>query len=634
MERHRPFCADQLKMGTLLLLGAILLLGACLRLWDLAGPALWWDEGNNAYFAQQNLPDLVRMSRLTNDTDPPAHRLALKFWLGVLGDSAYNLRLLSVVCGVLTIPLVFIWGRWLRGDAAGLLAALLWAVSPLAIYYSREAKAYPFVTLFGTLGLYVWSRHLQGARRQRPWLWGVYVISGVLTLGSHYYAVLLYAAQGAWLLVEALRMGFPAIMRDLRNWLLAQGAILGLLSPWLLLTYDTALGGAHTLVAESGPLDLGAYLLEIPFYLAGGPHGRDWAAGLALAALLVGAAWGVRRFGDHQDGGHRWLLLLTVLLPVVAGFFVQLYIPFFQGRFLLYITPALYLLVAVGVVDLKWWASLFALPLILAWVVLLPAAYTPFASPEEDLRPVARTLRDLAEPEDAIVAGYIWQEGILRMYAPGISSSYYLGWFDQEDVGEALHALFDRHRQLWLVTYRVPLRHSMNAGGEWLEQNAARAMYEEYGYNRLALYVRSDHEAGMSAFERVTFEEGLALSYRPRSQRVTAGRVLPLTLRWTVGSRPPSDPYKIFAHLIDEDDRIWSQRDGRPQNGMRPFEEAAPGETLVDHRALLIPEEAPPGQYRVRVGLYHAHRGDKLQIVGEVEETPWCVVAHVEVVED
>ncbi len=629
MERHGRFCADQPKTTTLLLLGAILVLGTCLRLWNLAGPALWWDEGNNAYFAHRNLSELVRMSRMTHDTNPPAHRLALKLWLGVLGDSAYNLRLLSVVCGVLTIPLAFAWGRWLKDDAAGLLAALLLAASPLAIYYSREAKAYPFVTLFGTLGLYLWARHLKGAPRRRPWLWGIYLLCGVLTLGSHYYALLLYGSQGAWLLVEALYRGFPAVRRDLRNWLLAQGAILAALAPWLLLTYEASLGGAHTLAAESGSLSLGAYLLEIPFTLAGGAHGPNWAAGLALAALTFGAAWGVHRL----NGRRRWLLPLIVLLPIVAAFLIQLYIPFFHGRFLLYTTPALYVLMAVGMASLKKWAPLLGLPLIVAWATLLPAAYTPFASPEEDLRPVARTLGDLAGPDDAIVVGYIWQEGILRIYAPQVSSSYYLGWFEQEDVEQQMHGLFDRHRQLWLVTYRVPLRHRINASGAWLERNAARAIYEQYGHSRVALYVRPVGEAASSTPERVTFEEGLVLSYRPLCSRAAPGHPLALTLRWTVGAPPPSEPYKVFAHLIDEDGEIWAQRDGTPQNGTRPFEEAAPGETLVDHRALLIPEEIPPGHYRVRVGLYHARSGDKLQIVGNTEEEPpWCFVAHVEVV--
>jgi hypothetical protein len=100
-----------------------------------------------------------------------------------------------------------------------------------------------------------------------------------------------------------------------------------------------------------------------------------------------------------------------------------------------------------------------------------------------------------------------------------------------------------------------------------------------------------------------------------------------------VGQTPPSEPYKVFAHLIDQDGEIWSQRDGRPQNGTRPFEEAAPGETLMDHRALLIPEGTPAGQYRVRVGVYHVGDGHKLQTVGgEDPQSPWCFVADVEVV--
>jgi hypothetical protein len=175
----------------------------------------------------------------------------------------------------------------------------------------------------------------------------------------------------------------------------------------------------------------------------------------------------------------------------------------------------------------------------------------------------------------------------------------------------------------------------VNVGGWWLEHNAARAMRKRHGYSRLALYVRPGGESSAPSRERVTFEEGLELSYLPLSRTTTAGRALGLDLRWAVGARPPSESYKVFAHLIDKGGEIWSQRDGKPQNGTRPFEKAAPGETLMDRRALLIPEETPPGQYRVRVGVYHAQSGRKLQIVEGAEgESPWCFVAHVELVEE
>ena len=99
---------------------------------------------------------------------------------------------------------MFHWGRWLAGPRAGLLAALLAAFSPMLVYYSREAKGYPFVTFFGLLALYLWVRYLDGPRRAHPVLWGAYVLAETLAIGAHYYAFLLVVAQAVWLGLSVL----------------------------------------------------------------------------------------------------------------------------------------------------------------------------------------------------------------------------------------------------------------------------------------------------------------------------------------------------------------------------------------------------------------------------------------------
>jgi hypothetical protein len=58
---------------------AIFLADFALRLAGLNRRPLWWDEGNNVYFAHQGLPGVPRDSRATLETDPPVHRLALGY---------------------------------------------------------------------------------------------------------------------------------------------------------------------------------------------------------------------------------------------------------------------------------------------------------------------------------------------------------------------------------------------------------------------------------------------------------------------------------------------------------------------------------------------------------------------------
>jgi len=133
------------KRLTTVLMALILVSATILRVWQLDRAALWWDEGNNAYFAHQTPAGILEASRLTNDTNPPAHRLALSVWLRLVGDSAFNLRLLSAVLSLATVLVVYQWGVWLGGPSTslragspvGVLAALLAAFSPVAIYYGR-----------------------------------------------------------------------------------------------------------------------------------------------------------------------------------------------------------------------------------------------------------------------------------------------------------------------------------------------------------------------------------------------------------------------------------------------------------------------------------------------------------------
>jgi hypothetical protein len=57
----------------------ILLAGFALRVAGLNRRPLWWDEGNNVYFAHQGLPGVFRESRATQDTDPPVRHLTLGY---------------------------------------------------------------------------------------------------------------------------------------------------------------------------------------------------------------------------------------------------------------------------------------------------------------------------------------------------------------------------------------------------------------------------------------------------------------------------------------------------------------------------------------------------------------------------
>ena len=93
-------------------------------------------------------------------TRPSTTRSCTAGWAS--GTARARLRLPSAVFGVLTIPLVYALGRTIRDHRLGIVAALLFAISPFQVWYSQEARGYSLLTLGATsamLGVAFLLRH-------------------------------------------------------------------------------------------------------------------------------------------------------------------------------------------------------------------------------------------------------------------------------------------------------------------------------------------------------------------------------------------------------------------------------------------------------------------------------------------
>ncbi len=591
---------------------AILVVAAVLRVWQLDRYGLWWDEGNNAYLAHAGIARVVEMSRITNDTNPPAHRLALGLWLNLLGDSVFHARLLSAVCGLGVVVLAFVWGRRLGGPMTGLLAAALMALAPMAIYYDREAKGYPWVAFWGWLGLTLLDRALWVDTSRRPRavvLWAGYTMATALAIGAHYYGALFVLAQGVWFIgwLAISRHGWREAWRRGTPWAAALAGVAVLLAPWVLLTWRTAFAGAQNVPMERGAWDALTYLRTMGTFLAAGPYApRPW-AWLALGVLLLPAAWELYRGRDARRG----LLAAVIAVPIATGFVAQAVTPFVIPRFFLYTLPALCVLAAAGMARLRIMAAPLALALLVTWGVSLPHAFRPVALPMDDLRPIGETLTRAARPGDGVIVSYIWQEGMLRLYAPDAHVDYYLGWFTDENVGDRLGALTEAHERVWLLTYKVPLQHPSNQGGWWLENHAARALEYEYGHNRIVLYERPCDTARAETV--ATFAESLRLSASEPLAGATPGDTIAVTLVWEAIANV-EQPYAVFLQLLSPEGILVAQSDGEPRNGLVPLDRLPAGESLVDCRSLWVPEDAAEGEYTLIVGLYDRDSGTRASL--------------------
>lgn len=260
-------------------------------------------------------------------------------------------RLLSALCGTLTIVVVYLIGARLRGVTAGLIGAALLAVAPFAVQDAHYVKHDVPVTLL----IMLVPLALTSSSPRRLWWAGA---AAGLAMSTHYYAV--FAA----LVITAERLTAEEPWRARVTGLMQAGVAAAVVflaaSPFLLPEWRTAwvdITQNRAIVMDRATSSAGAfgYLGTYLRWLA-----SDHALGSGITTWL--AAVGVLAF--HQTW-RRGLLL--VVFPVAFLLFLANTVPATR-----YLNPVLPFLAVLAGASLAWAAQLSRLgALVMAGVLVV-----------------------------------------------------------------------------------------------------------------------------------------------------------------------------------------------------------------------------------------------------------------------
>jgi len=372
-------------------------LGASLRSFDLGRLSFWYDEVVTMRLARaSNLGALVQLLFQIDATRAPLHPILLHAWLNVFGTSETAARSLSVVCGVVTILLIFLIGRMVYDAPTGLWAAWLGTLSPILIVYSREARMYAWLVLVTCLA---WLA-LLALLRARSTVWmAAYGLSLAALIYSHPLGLVMAAT-----LTGASLIGARACFGGFRRWLLVHIGALLLVLPWLANYFD------HPPEFLSGRPPL-RFLLGVPIGFIGG----DFRVLGGLLLLIMVGLWRHARGVGVGPAGHParrhllgpvFLLLWFALPPSLLYLYSLVSYPIFgPARYTAFVAPAFLVLVASGLRQVPSWIRIpttFLLAIVSAFA-LGPLVYDPELKADwrAFARAVSQTMRD--RPGDRIV---------------------------------------------------------------------------------------------------------------------------------------------------------------------------------------------------------------------------------------
>jgi len=285
----------------------ILILGFILRLLLLGNQSIWLDEAFSIYHSQKPAYEILAL----DDPSPPLYHLILHNWTGIFGISEFSVRFPSLIFGVISIYLIYLLGRRMHKEKAGLFAALILAVSPINVFYSQEARAYSLLFMLSLASMYFYMK------KKNKW----YVLFSTLMIYTHIFGFLILIVQG-----------IHAIWRkDIKRIAIPFISVLVLFTPWFLRLPSIIAEGHTTWIPFPKP-----YFIAI--------MGYNLVSGLIITLtgfiLIILAA--IMLFRRQKILPSLWLIV-PIAVPLIFSLF---FTPIFYPRYVMFVSLPLILMLA------------------------------------------------------------------------------------------------------------------------------------------------------------------------------------------------------------------------------------------------------------------------------------------------
>ncbi len=637
------------------LLLAILLLASLLRFYRLDAQSFWNDEGNSARIAERTL-DLI-LEGAAGDIHPPGYYLLLHYWRALFSQSELALRSLSVVAGLALVLFTYLLGRDLFGEATGLMAAFLGAISPFAIYYSQEARMYALLAALSAASTYLLLHALTSRqhpisniqypipRTPHPGIIALYILTSTAGIYTQYAFSFILIVHNSifvlWWLSVARRSADR--WRWLMLWAGAQVTIIVLYLPWL----PTALKSVTGWSPAGRAYELGPALVDVLRILSVGvtlPVEEATAALGGAGLLLLLGLWPRRT--DRAGWFGVASIALYLLLPIALLFAFDLYKSEWL-KFLVVVLPPFLLLLALGVKNLSRTLNLQSptsnlqppisnlqsqsttrfLLLASCLLLLAPALRNLYFNPayaRDDYRQIAADISTVLHPGDGVILNAPNQWEVFTYYYPD-QDVYPAPYRPGQDGAETFLApLVEQYQRLFVLYWGDDESDPRRLIETWLAANAYKAGDRWYGRVRLATYGVAPLPEQPTVELDARFGAGLRLhGYALDDALLNPGDILPVTLFWEAQS-PIAERYKVTVQLLDSAGQLVAQVDTEPGEGRTPTSTWQVAQILADRYGLPLPPDLPPGRYTLIAGLYHVASGERLPVATGGDHVVLC----------
>lgn len=362
----------------LALAAAIGMLALTLFVYYTNSVSLWYDEIFSLSLSSLPLSVFAKV----HQANMLLYYVLLHNWLNLTGalgivPSPLVARLPSIVTMAAAAIVTFLFGSRFWSMAVGAIGSVLFILNALILEQAQQARGYALQLLLICLAWYALLLALKNPSEKRWWV--VYAGMNILAMYSQLITVFMVVAQVLVVLVlmlppiarraedlpKLIELGWRAYLRP------GSIALISIIAASVPLALD-----ARTHHGDISWVPIATLDALLRFWLA------QTLNGLTAIALLITTVLGIV-LGVTTRRGLPILLIAWGVVPIAMQYLLSQPTPnlhFFYPRYLIASLPALMLLAAIGLTQLrpKWGAS-FMILLLLALMIQVPGNYYPYS---------------------------------------------------------------------------------------------------------------------------------------------------------------------------------------------------------------------------------------------------------------
>lgn len=339
-----------LNKSTVFIISTLLLAGTVLRLWHIDYQSLWLDEMHTMLFSDPATSWTKYWQEVGADVHPPLYYTLLKVLFATIAYTSVIARAASAIAGILSIWAIFLFGREIKDNKLGLIAAAITTLNYYAISYSQEARNYMLAFLLVTLSFLYLIRLLKTLQLKHSIWYGVYTL---LLLYCHYYAVFVICAQiligliffaneqkeNRALFIKRFLLSAAIVTVGFSPWIQFLSSVTAVKTTWIPMPsnrfvieyFNEYFGNSELLV----PIFATCILYYVIYTLLSPLRGNKLKENPIWLSFTVCGIW----------------ISITYLLPYLRSVTA---VPMLYGRYTIVVLPALIICIAYGIAQIKY----------------------------------------------------------------------------------------------------------------------------------------------------------------------------------------------------------------------------------------------------------------------------------------